>query len=128
MTSWEKIAEAKRAALAEQIPPEYRVPKDQLPPESQLDVTTWPKESGWFSSKELEITDSSASQILRKVASKEWSSEEVTRAFCKRAAAAQQLVELYPLDLFNGVINGDTDELPQRRLLQRGNTERQISR
>ncbi|CAO2657878.1 Nn.00g071380.m01.CDS01 [Neocucurbitaria sp. VM-36] len=89
--NWEKIAATKRAALAEQIPAEYRVPKDKLPHESQLDVTTWPKESGWFSSKELEITDSTASQILKKIASKQWSAEEVTRAFCKRAAAAQQL-------------------------------------
>ncbi|KAH7080113.1 amidase signature domain-containing protein [Paraphoma chrysanthemicola] len=88
---WEKIAAAKRAALAEAIPKEYRVPEQQIPPESQLDVTSWPKESGWFSPKELEITDSTAAQILEKIASKAWSSEEVTRAFCKRAAAAQQL-------------------------------------
>jgi amidase len=93
--NWEKIAEAKRAALAESIPREYRIPQQQLPPESQLDVTTWPKESGWFSSEELEITDSTASQILQKLASKTWSSENVTRAFCKRAAAAQQLVGRY---------------------------------
>lgn len=90
--NWEKIAAARRAALAEQIPTDYRIPKDKLPPESQLDVTTWPKESGWFSAKELEITDSTATTILEKIASKSWSSEEVTRAFCKRAAAAQQLV------------------------------------
>jgi amidase len=89
---WEKVASAKREALAASIPHEYRVPQDQLPPESQLDVTTWPKESGWFTAEELEITDSTATQILQKIASKSWSSEAVTRAFCKRAAAAQQLV------------------------------------
>ncbi|KAF1943522.1 amidase [Clathrospora elynae] len=88
---WEKIAAAKRAALAESIPTEFRIPQDQLPPESQLNVTTWPKESGWFTPKELEITESTASQILKKVASKTWSAEHVTAAFCKRAAAAQQL-------------------------------------
>lgn len=90
--NWEEAASAKRAALAELIPTEYRIPRDQLPPESQLDVTTWPKGSGWFSSTELEITDSSATDILKQVACKTWTSEEVTRAFCKRAAAAQQLV------------------------------------
>lgn len=99
---WEEIAEAKRAALAEQIPPEYRVPTDRLPPESQLDVTTWPRESGWFSPKELDITDSTASHILKKIAAKDWSAEEVTRAFCKRAAAAQQLARLYIPNPFNG--------------------------
>jgi amidase len=91
-TKWEKVAAAKCAALAEAIPKEFRVPQQQLPSEEQLDVTTWPKQSGWFSSEELDITDSTASQILQKVASKTWSSEKVTRAFCKRAAAAQQLV------------------------------------
>ncbi|RAR12273.1 fatty-acid amide hydrolase protein [Stemphylium lycopersici] len=88
---WEKVAAGKRAALAESVPAAYRIPQDKIPLESQLDVTTWPKESGWFTPKELEITDSSASQILGKVASKAWSAEDVTVAFCKRAAAAQQL-------------------------------------
>lgn len=93
MTSkWEQVAAAKRAALAESIPNEYRVPPQQLPPESQLDVTSWPRTSGWFSSEELVITDSTASHILQQIASKKWTSEAVTRAFCKRAAAAQQLV------------------------------------
>lgn len=95
---WEKIANRKRAALAEQIPLEYRIPQAIFPPDDQLDVTTFPKESGWFGEKELEITESSATHILKKIASKTWTSEEVTRAFCKRAAAAQQLVrlQLYP--------------------------------
>ncbi|KAH3907241.1 hypothetical protein HBI56_183750 [Parastagonospora nodorum] len=90
--NWEKVAEAKRAKLAESIPQEHRVPQQHLPPDSQLDVTTWPKESGWFSSEELEITGSTATELLQKIASKTWSSEKVTRAFCKRAAAAQQLL------------------------------------
>jgi amidase len=89
--NWEQIAAAKRAALAERIE-RYRIPQHQLPPESQLNVTTWPRESGWFTSKELEITESTAAQILEKVASKAWSAEDVTVAFCKRAATAQQLV------------------------------------
>lgn len=88
---WEKIAKAKQAAVAESIPTEYRIPKDLLPPDSQLDVTTWPKDSGWFLQKELDITGSTASEILQKIASKAWSAEDVTKAFCKRAAAAHQL-------------------------------------
>ncbi|KAF2128097.1 amidase [Dothidotthia symphoricarpi CBS 119687] len=102
--NWEKIAASKRAALAEQIPTEYRVPKDLLPPDSQLDVTPWPKESNWFAPKELEITDSTASRILEQVASKTWSSEEVTRAFCKRAAAAQQLTNCLSDTFFDEAI------------------------
>lgn len=89
---WERIAEEKRRALAASIPVAYRIPQHLIPPDSQLDVTPFPRESGWFSQKELDITDSTATQILQKIASKTWSSEEVTKAFCKRAAAAQQLV------------------------------------
>jgi amidase len=91
---WEKIAEAKRAALVGTIPQEFRIPEHLIPPQSQLDVTSWPKESGWFTPKELEITESTAKSIVEKLATQKWSSEEVTRAFCKRAAAAHQLVSL----------------------------------
>jgi amidase len=90
--NWEQIAANKRSALAEQIPLEYRIPSHLFPPHDQLDVTTFPRESGWFDERELEITESSATNILNKIASRSWTSEQVTRAFCKRAAAAQQLV------------------------------------
>ncbi|KAI4957925.1 hypothetical protein J4E86_005065 [Alternaria arbusti] len=89
--NWEKVAAGKRAALAESIPTQYRIPQDKFPPESQLDVTTWPRESGWLTESELAITGSTASDILEKIASKAWSAEDVTVAFCKCAAAAHQL-------------------------------------
>lgn len=91
---WERIAAEKRAALAELIPPEYRIPQQLVPPDDQLDVTGWPRASGWFSQRELDITDSTAPHILQQIADRAWSSEEVAKAFCKRAAAAQQLVQL----------------------------------
>jgi amidase len=90
--NWETIAAAKRARLFGSIPPEFRIPQQLVPPDSQLDVTTWPRESGWFTPKELDITDSTATWIVQKIASRTWTSEEVCRAFCKRAAAAHQLV------------------------------------
>jgi len=115
--SWEKIAAGKRAALAESIPTQYRIPQDKIPLESQLDVTTWPKESGWFTPNELEITESTASAILNKVASKTWSAEQVTSAFCKRAAAAQQLVRWLLLQAFGYASNAYIDQLSQRCVL-----------
>ncbi|KAF2268371.1 acetamidase [Lojkania enalia] len=90
-SKWEQVAEAKRAAVFANITPEYIIPQHLVPPSSQLDVTVFPKESGWFSQKELDITGSTSTQILQKIASQTWTSEEVTRAFCKRAAAAHQL-------------------------------------
>lgn len=90
--NWEAIGAAKRKALLDSIPAEWRIPAEIMPPESQADVTGFPKESGWFTEKELEITGSTAARLLQQLASGELKSEEVTKAFCKRAAAAHQLV------------------------------------
>jgi amidase len=90
--NWEEIAARKRAALLASIPNEWIIPENIRPPEEQADVTTFPKQSGWFTGRELEITDLGATQLLAKLTSGQWSSEEVTEAFCKRASAAHQLV------------------------------------
>lgn len=98
--TWEIIAAEKRQALRALIPNEWVIPLDVFPPESQLDVTTFPKASGWFTKRELEITSTPAPQILVNIATGSWTSVEVTRAFCKAAAAAHQLV-LFPSTLFD---------------------------
>lgn len=89
---WEAIGAAKREALLASIPSEWIIPADIFPPDSQLDVTSFPEQSGWFTPLELEITKTPAREILQKTTSGTWSAEAVTRAFCKRAAAAHQLV------------------------------------
>lgn len=89
---WQDIAAAKRKALLNSIPPEWRIPDDVKPPEDQLDVTIFPRKSGWFTEEELHITESSASALLERIWAKVWSAEQVAKAFCKRAAAAHQLV------------------------------------
>jgi amidase len=93
--NWEEIARNKRQALLAQIPAEYRIPSELEPPRSQLNVAVWPRESGWFTQRELDITESTATAILQKIAAQEWTSEEVTKAFCKRAAASHQLVSVH---------------------------------
>lgn len=90
--TWEEIGARKRAGLLASIPQEWRVPEDILPPDSQDDVTGWPATSGWFTADELAITELSASELVPKLASGALKSVVVTRAFCKRAAAAHQLV------------------------------------
>lgn len=90
--TWEQIGARKRAALQASIPKEWVVPVDLLPPDSQNDVTTWPESSGWFTTEELAITDLTATELVSKLASGTYSSVEVTKAFCKRAAAAHALV------------------------------------
>ncbi|KAG8629563.1 hypothetical protein KVT40_003428 [Elsinoe batatas] len=91
MAKWEELAASKRQQLADSIPAEWRIPSDQLPPESQLDVTNWPETSNFFTPRELEITNLTASELLPKLASSHYTSEQVTLAFSKRACVAQQL-------------------------------------
>ncbi|EEH20415.1 hypothetical protein PABG_02674 [Paracoccidioides brasiliensis Pb03] len=98
--SWEAIAAAKREELLSSIPSEWIIPQEIFPPESQADVTSFPEKSEWFTADELEITSSTASEILQKTATGVWSAEAVTRAFCKRAAAAHQLTNCLSETLF----------------------------
>lgn len=90
--TWEQIGARKRAALQASIPKEWVIPAELLPPDSQNDVTTWPESSGWFTQEELAITDLSATELVSKLASGTFSSVDVIKAFCKRAAAAHTLV------------------------------------
>jgi amidase len=90
--TWEDIGKQARARLDESIPSEWRVPKDKLPSADQASVLDTPADSGLFSEDELSITTSSATHIVQKIASGEWTAVDVTRAFCKRAAVAHQLV------------------------------------
>ncbi|KAG5926081.1 hypothetical protein E4U42_003669 [Claviceps africana] len=89
--TWEEIASQKREALLQSIPAEWRVPAHVLPADSQDDVTKWPETCGWFTEEELVITNLDATELVSMLASGELSSEKVTNAFCKRAAAAHQL-------------------------------------
>lgn len=92
--TWEQIGARKRAALLASIPKQWVVPTEILPPDSQNDVTTWPESSGWFTEEELAITNLSASELVPRLASGTVSSVDVTKAFCKRAAAAHVLVSV----------------------------------
>ncbi|KAI2636380.1 amidase [Hypomontagnella submonticulosa] len=89
--NWEEIAAKKRQDLLNSIPEEWRIPINLLPPADQDDVTGFPETSGWFTADELAITNQTALELLPQLASGKLTSEAVTRAFCKRAAAAHQL-------------------------------------
>lgn len=90
--TWETIAATKRQVLRDSIPAEWLIPAAILLSTDQLDVTTFPQESGFFTEQELAITSSPATTILSHLSSGSWTSEMVTKAFCKTAAVAQQLV------------------------------------
>ncbi|KAH7008984.1 acetamidase [Ilyonectria destructans] len=89
--SWKQLGEKKRQDLQSSIPKEWLIPAQLLPSESQDDVTAWPETSGWFTAEELAITSLTAAELVPRLASGQLKSEDVTKAFCKRAAAAHQL-------------------------------------
>ncbi|BEJ12730.1 hypothetical protein CspHIS471_0211900 [Cutaneotrichosporon sp. HIS471] len=93
MTDWEKKAAAKRAQRDALLPHDTLLPHDALPP-TDLDVLAVPSRSGILSPQELEITDSqSITVLLDRIKDRTYSAEQVVRAFCRRAAIAQQLLD-----------------------------------
>jgi len=96
MAEWKQLIDEKRKSNFEKIPKEWRLSSEVLAKvESNADanVLSIPTSCGVLTPKEVEITESAdATEVLQRLAKGEWSSYEVTLAFCKRAAIAQQLV------------------------------------
>lgn len=92
MSSWQETAAAKRARRDATIPAEWRIPADLLPAPDVTDVQDFPRTSGLFTADELAITELPAFAVVAKIAAGDLTALEVTRAVCKRAAVAQQLL------------------------------------
>jgi amidase len=89
--TWERAAEAKKASLLNLIPRPWRLKPSEIPSITDLrDVTHYICQ--FLNPRELEITNASSIKIVENIRSLEWSSLDVTRAFCHRAAVAHQLV------------------------------------
>jgi len=85
------IAAKKRAQQQSQIPKAWRIPTDSY--EDAANVMDIPLSCGLLSETEVKITsDYDATALLEQLKARVWSVEQVTVAFCKRAAIAQQLV------------------------------------
>lgn len=93
-TSWEESCARVRAERDASIPKEWVLEK--LPGDDVKDVMSVPYECGIMTDRELALTEMDATQLLGLMASGEAKSYDVTLAFCKRAAIAQQLVNLGP--------------------------------
>jgi Asp-tRNA(Asn)/Glu-tRNA(Gln) amidotransferase A subunit family amidase len=87
---WKPIARRKQAERESRIPKPWRLAS---PPSSNiLDVRSIPRTSGILSPEELEITEShDATSLAQAISSGSLTAEQVTIAFCKRAAIAQQV-------------------------------------
>lgn len=102
--AWQDAAAAKRQERQASIPQEWILPPSvlegvHLGPDSGTDVLALdlPRKSGLLSELDLAITEKySCRNLLQKLAAQELTSAQVTLAFCKRAAIAQQLVRPRP--------------------------------
>lgn len=90
--AWIAIAAKKRQQRDDLIPKEWRLRDEIINDPKLLNVTGIAEASGILSHKELEITQGSVRWLLAEMAKGSLTAEEVTRAFCKRAAIATQLV------------------------------------
>lgn len=87
---WVAIGKRKRAELHSRIPSSWLLKSPPTP--DTLDVRSIPQTCGILSSHELSITSSNdATSLVDAIRSHKLTAEEVTIAFCKRAAIAQQL-------------------------------------
>ena len=90
--AWEAEAETIRKLRQDSIQNQWLLPQDKIPSPDQANVLDVPRESGLLSMMELEITESDASKLVQRMGTGEWSAEEVTIAFLKRATIGHQLV------------------------------------
>ncbi|OJJ55429.1 hypothetical protein ASPSYDRAFT_158656 [Aspergillus sydowii CBS 593.65] len=90
---WQQKAQRKRDELTAKIPPEWRVKPELLEKASSQDnILDIPRQTGILTERELDITETSdATALLARLRTGEISAYDVAKAFCKRAAIAQQL-------------------------------------
>lgn len=98
--TWQALAAEKRRERDAKIPPEWKIPQE-FDYQNKINVMDVPIACGLLDRSELDITSNyDATGLLEKLKNGHFSAEQVTIAFCKRAAIAQQLVSI-PLSLQN---------------------------
>lgn len=91
LKDYQAISTAKKLQRQSKIPKEWLLPSDRY--HAATNIMEVPAICGILSDVECEITsDFDATALLEKLKDGVWSAEQVTVAFCKRAAIAQQLV------------------------------------
>ena len=101
--TWKAIAARKQDERASRIPPAWRLQSQPTPiADSLLHV---PRQCGLLNETEWALTENhDATSLLGLLASRQVTSETVTRAFCKRAAIAQQVANCLTEILFDDAL------------------------
>jgi len=91
--NYQAIAAEKKAQQWDKIPQNWRIPTEIF--HNAANVMDIPLTCGLLNETESRITSYyDATALLERLKSGVWSVEQVTVAFCKRAAIAQQLVSV----------------------------------
>jgi Asp-tRNA(Asn)/Glu-tRNA(Gln) amidotransferase A subunit family amidase len=102
--TWQDRCAAKQAEANAKIPFEWRFAAEILRQveNGELEILDVPSKCGILSKKELAITElPDATSLREKLATQELTAIEVTTAFCKRAAIAQQLTSCLTETMFS---------------------------
>lgn len=86
--TWQSVAKRRRQEINGRIPKEYFV-HSRLENGSRVHLT---ETCGILTERELGIINLSATSLLRKIHCRQYTSVEVTTAYCKSAAVAHQAV------------------------------------
>ncbi len=90
--SWKQLAAAKRADTLSKIPAEWRLKETDLELASKQRDLTGPFIQKFLGPGDIAIITQDASSLAGKLADGSYTAVQVTTAFCKTAAIAQQIV------------------------------------
>ena len=95
--TWKAIARVAQAEVLNSIPMKWRLDVDKY--RSLKDVTRVPQTCGILSEAQLNVTDLTVLEVVKKIESRELTAVQVLEAFGARTAIAHQLVimSLYSL-------------------------------
>ncbi|KAL8955796.1 MAG: hypothetical protein Q9193_006478, partial [Seirophora villosa] len=103
VTGWQELARAKLDSINDSIPENWRV--KSLPSCEQQRNVTGDFIRQYLSTEEAEITESTATTIVKKTSAGQWTAETVARAFCHRASLAHQLTNCLHETFFDAAID-----------------------
>lgn len=104
---WKEIARRKRAQRDTAIPADWKLDPKHLPKENgeAENMLSVPDQCGILTAQDLKITSRySARSLISAITSNHLTAREVTAAFCKRAAVAQQLTNCLTELLFTSAL------------------------
>lgn len=81
-----------RRILQDSLNPAWLLPADELPPATQLNVSTFIDSCNRLTHRDLEITNSDGTQLIQQMQAGALTAVETVTAFLKRAHIAHQLV------------------------------------